>query len=900
MRMDNGNFKLLLRLTMYSWIIKGLTPDVSFVGLPSTVSLAENSPAGTVIYSFQVVLSPGASIASGYPRIQNSDPLTNAFLVSMRNTTQAQVSVTGTANLDFEAMPNRFVLQVLAVDNKGDGGLQTLTVILTDVDEPPVFLDKGSVLYVLERSSPGEIYVPTVSDPENRPLTFTLNPPIPGFGLNILSASLITTKEFNYLTDPRSYAFNLSVSDAKNTVSRTLVINIINRNDYTPIFLNKITHFTIPEEQSPGSVVTNVTAVVPDDSFYVGFIFYTISPNNYLTIHRDMGLVTTANRMDRDIAPLRNNPTISVTVTATYRPPGPPVSNSITLTVTVTDINDNPPVCFPDADRVELPETEKAGALITTVTCTDNDVEPAFTQSRFSGLSCLGCNLRFALDPPDSNRVVLTENLDFEDPSNLFVGNEYSLSVDAVDKNDTTLKGNAFVYVTVTPVNEFPPEFTSASYHYNVSELLNSGTVIGAVMATDKDLPPTAVSYSIISGGGGAGLSKIFYLDPKLGRIILFTRPDYETPTTIHTLLIRAVDGDPIRPLSATATVTINIIEANDEPPLCSPNKTNLVVPKDLKIGTNIQGFILSCTDKDSPPTSFIYSISGASNLNNHFVFSHASGTNVTRLLLREPFDFESGLDQVWQYSLTVLVSDGNLRDRGSTQTGTIIINIAVVDPDLTTIITTTTPRVTYIRITENSFSMQDWYVWFIIALGAMLLLGLLACLLYHLGKWLSTKECTCCRRLPAEHKEVLIPRTAPPKKVILEEVTKFNTVFDGEEVDPVTKRVYEYNSKSGARRWKDSGDVVESRPQPESSTLVISEMSTSQQDHSGPAQSPFGRADTDLLQSRSEAEGRVSQELRHIPRGSQLLNMRSGQSASSSAQSARGVAIEVHNISEV
>lgn len=53
--------------------------------------------------------------------------------------------MTGTANLDFEATPNRFVLQVLAVDNKGDGGLQTLTVILTDVDEPPVFLDKGTI-----------------------------------------------------------------------------------------------------------------------------------------------------------------------------------------------------------------------------------------------------------------------------------------------------------------------------------------------------------------------------------------------------------------------------------------------------------------------------------------------------------------------------------------------------------------------------------------------------------------------------------------------------------------------------------------------------------------------------------------------------------------------------------
>lgn len=40
-----------------------------------------------------------------------------------------------------------------------------------------------------------------------------------------------------------------------------------------------------------------------------------------------------------------------------------------------------------------------------------------------------------------------------------------------------------------------------------------------------------------------------------------------------------------------------------------------------------------------------------------------------------------------------------------------------------------------------------------------------------------------------------------------------------------VTKRVYEYNSKSGARRWKDA-TIVSSLPQtqPDSSTLVISQ----------------------------------------------------------------------------
>uniref|UniRef100_A0A4W5R2U1 Cadherin domain-containing protein n=1 Tax=Hucho hucho TaxID=62062 RepID=A0A4W5R2U1_9TELE len=361
------------------------------------------------------------------------------------------------------------------------------------------------------------------------------------------------------------------------------------------------------------------------------------------------------------------------------------------------------------------------------------------------------------------------------------------------------------------------------------------GTVIGSVKAMDRDLPATGVRYSLISGGGTGGLSNIFSLDPKLGSLTLLTRPDYETTQT-YSLVIRAEDGDTISPLIATTMVTIDITEANDEPPLCGPNRTDIIVPKDLRTGSNIQGFIMTCSDRDSPSASFIYSISGDSNLNNHFVFSPSSGTNVTRLFLKEPFDYESGLDRVWQYSLTVLVSDGNLRSarsepRGLTQTGTVIINILVVDPDLTTVTTTTIPRVTYITITENTYSIDHWYIWFVIALGTMLLLGLLSYLLYHLCgklyKALKHGDCSCCEPRPREDKEVLIPEPTPPKREIFmvrvylqsgyslatvcvkvplcsrtsiqllvtvlsiytlslfQEVTKINTVFDGEEVDP-------------------------------------------------------------------------------------------------------------------
>ena len=82
--------------------------------------------------------------------------------------------------------------------------------------------------------------------------------------------------------------------------------------------------------------------------------------------------------------------------------------------------------------------------------------------------------------------------------------------------------------------------------------------MIGSVVATDEDLPPTDIHYSLVSGGGSGGLANIFHVDPKLGRISLLTKPDFEV-TPSHTLVIRAVDGDPEVPRSETAVVSYEI-----------------------------------------------------------------------------------------------------------------------------------------------------------------------------------------------------------------------------------------------------------------------------------------------------------------------------------------------------
>ncbi|XP_041113549.1 cadherin-related family member 3-like isoform X2 [Polyodon spathula] len=732
------------------------------------------------------------------------------------------ILITGNPILDFETAPNTFNLQIYVEDSKGDTDLQVLTIVITDVDEPPVFLDnlenQAVSVYIAENSPQGIIYTVLAYDPENKSLQYSLQPTSYPFFISAGKGSIISTKVFDYETDPQSYNLLVKVGDGTTPeINGNITVYIVNTNDNAPIFTMKQTTFTIPEEQVPGTIVANVTAQDADDFNYVGKLIFSINPTDYFSIDPVTGIIQVAERIDRDAKPLRDNPLITVEVRVIDSPKGGK-SSSMPITFNVTDINDNPPVCDPDTYRPQVEETAVINTRITTITCTDIDVDPKNNQFIFTDLSCNACNQTFALNPAFAGNIVLTGSLDLEQPNNPL---EYTLTVVAEDITAPFYKDTAYVYVIVLPVNENPPVFYPAIYNFSVSELNGQGTMIGVVNATDKDIPFTGITYSIVAGGSSLGYSNIFWIDPNTGSIQLMTEPDYET-TSKYVLTIKAVDNDPKDPKTATAVVTVNILEANNEKPMCTPNYYTLTIPTDLSPGTNIQRFQLTCTDRESPPTAFRYTINSG-NINNHFAFSPTAGSNITRLILAEPFDYSGGLDKQWNYKLVVFITDDNQLSNGIVETGTVTININVVIAGLTTVSTTTPPSITYIHIAKNVYATTAWYVPFVITLGAMLLLGFLGYLLYHLAKFLSTKDLSCCTPKPDKYKEPLIQNTNKAKKEVVMELTKVNTVFDGEAVDPVTGKVYEFNTKSGARRWKDTQILKD--PQPikiESSELVI------------------------------------------------------------------------------
>ncbi|XP_005377322.1 PREDICTED: cadherin-related family member 3 isoform X1 [Chinchilla lanigera] len=800
------------------------------VHLPAASSVAENSPPGTLMHKFSVNLSTSLSpVAPGFPLIINSNPLIEAFRVNRLSGTNFEVVTFGKQRLDFETGPNAFDLQIYVKDEVGVTDLQVLTVQVTDVNEPPEFqgsLAEGLDLFVTERANPGFIYQVEAFDPEDTrrhtPLSYFLTSPSRSFSMSA-NGTLFSTTELDFEAGHKSFCLTVEVRDSGGLKASTaLRVSIVNVNDEIPFFTSPTRVYSIPEELRAGTIVANVTAEDPDhDGSSPGHLLYTITTvSKYFVINQLTGTIQVAQRIDRDAGELRQNPTISLEVLVRDRPSGGQ-ENRIQITFIVEDVNDNPATCNKLTFSIMVPETAANGTLLLDLNkfCFDSDSEAPNNAFNFTTPSGMGSSRRFLQNPAGSGKIVLIGDLDYENPSNLAAGNRYTVIIQVQDVAPPYYKNNIYISILTSPENEFPLVFERASYVFAVSELRPARTQIGQVRATDEDFPQSSVTYSISSGGASLQHPNIFWINPKMGGLQLVTKADYET-TPSYTLRIQATNGKD----TSSVTVTVNILGENDEKPVCTPNSYFLAIPVDLKVGTNIQNFKLTCTDPDSSPRSFRYTI-GPGNINSHFTFSPSAGSNVTHLLLASHFDYAGGLDKIWDYKLLVYITDDNLLSSRTkagalVETGTVTLNVKVI-PHPTTISTTTPrPRITYQVLRENTYSPSAWYVPFVVTLGSILLLGFLVSLLILLAKAIS-RHCPC---KTGKDKRALAKKGGTDVKHVktaVVETIQMNTVFDGEAVDPVTGEIYEFNTKTGARKWKDPPAQRPARRQPSAQGTV-------------------------------------------------------------------------------
>ncbi|XP_047672539.1 protocadherin Fat 1a isoform X2 [Tachysurus fulvidraco] len=310
------------------------------------------------------------------------------------------------------------------------------------------------------------------------------------------------------------------------------------------------------------------------------------SANGAFSIDEHSGVLRLATPLNREL-----HPSYTLRARATDRGWPRPLSTVCSVTVSVLDLNDDPPV-FQRHDYVAtIPEDIAAGTQVLRVHAANRDAEAQISYAIVDGNE----NGAFSMDTHTGVIFVITP-LDYE------LYRKFSLTVEATDGETPSLNDRAIVSINVTDVNDNSPVFSQSVYAAVVSEGIEPGKAVLTVMAEDADGPSNnQVRYSIVSGNQGSPFS----IDPLKGEVKVARHLDREKVSG-YTLTVRASDnGSPAH--FSTTKINIDVSDINDNPPVFSQSNYTLIIQENRPVGTSV--LQLSVSDRDAshngPPFSF-------------------------------------------------------------------------------------------------------------------------------------------------------------------------------------------------------------------------------------------------------------------------------------------------------
>ncbi|XP_055968334.1 protocadherin Fat 2 [Sorex fumeus] len=295
-------------------------------------------------------------------------------------------------------------------------------------------------------------------------------------------------------------------------------------------------------------------------------------------------------RLDKPLGAAPQAP-LQLTVRASDLGTPIPLSTLGTVTVSVVSRDDHLPVFLGPEHSVRLPEDAPLG---TEVLRLDTLTRPGPQRAAFRLVSGNEQG-HFRLDT-HSGVLYVNGSLDFETTPRYFLSIEGSRTGVASLGDITTL------VVNITDINEHWPRFLQDAYHARVPEDAPVGRVVLTVSAVDQDgAPGRAITYSLV-GGDQHGH---FAVHPENGQLTVARALDWEQASG-YSLRLRATDsGRP--PLHQDTSVTIQVLDVNDNPPRFFQLNYSATVQENSPIGRHILQLVLSDSDspENGPPFSF-------------------------------------------------------------------------------------------------------------------------------------------------------------------------------------------------------------------------------------------------------------------------------------------------------
>uniref|UniRef100_A0A3Q0QP89 Cadherin 7 n=1 Tax=Amphilophus citrinellus TaxID=61819 RepID=A0A3Q0QP89_AMPCI len=444
------------------------------------------------------------------------------------------------------------------------------------------------------------------------------------------------------------------------------VVKVQDINDNEPKFLDGPYLAGVPEMSPLGTMVVQVVATDADDPTYGNSarVVYSIEHGHpYFSVEPKTGVIRTAlPNMDRET---RDQYVLVIQAKDMVGQMGG-LSGTTSVTVTLTDVNDNPPRFN---YQYTVLESLPVQSVVARIKAADADIgsnaEMDYRIMDGDGPSMF--NITTDEDTQDGV-IMLLKPLDFETKSS------FSLRIEATNRNIDSnflnlgpFSDTTSVKVTVEDVNE-PPVFSTPLSKMVISEDAKVGTSIGRVSAHDPDTSNSPIRYSI---DRNTDLERFFNVDALSG-VISTAKPLDREANSVHNLTIFAIEShDPTQIGKGIALITV--LDINDNAPVFAIDYETLLCENAIP-GQVIQ--TISAVDKDEPLSGhrFYFALAGpaAGNLN----FTLRDNKDNTAAVLTKRGGFRRREQPV--YRLPVLIVDSGSPALSSTNT----LSVRVCDCD--------------------------------------------------------------------------------------------------------------------------------------------------------------------------------------------------------------------------
>uniref|UniRef100_A0A3Q3F6R1 Cadherin 7 n=1 Tax=Labrus bergylta TaxID=56723 RepID=A0A3Q3F6R1_9LABR len=447
------------------------------------------------------------------------------------------------------------------------------------------------------------------------------------------------------------------------------VVKVQDINDNEPKFLDGPYLAGVPEMSPLGTTVVQVAATDADDPTYgnsARVIYSIIHGQPYFSVEPKTGVIRTAlPDMDRET---RDQYVLVIQAKDMVGQMGG-LSGTTTVTVTLTDVNDNPPRFTHKNYQYTVLESLPVQSVVARIKAADSDIgsnaEMDYRIMDGDGPSIFNITTD---EETQDGVIILLKPLDFETKSS------FSMRIEATNRNidSNFLSSGPFsdttsVRVTVQDVNE-PPVFSSPLSKMVVSEDAKMGTSIGRVSAHDPDTSNNAIRYSI---DRNTDLERFFNVDALSG-VISTAKPLDREANSIHNLTIFAIESqDPNQIGKGIALITV--LDINDNAPVFAIDYETLLCENAMP-GQVIQ--TISAVDKDEPLSGHRFYFALAAPVAGNLNFTLRDNKDNTASILTKRGGFRRGEQPV--YRLPVLIVDSGSPALSSTNT----LSVRVCDCD--------------------------------------------------------------------------------------------------------------------------------------------------------------------------------------------------------------------------